>query len=175
MESTTYVTERRGVNFRIILFIAIVAAPFLWFGYLFVSQALNHGIEHHNGYDLVNLKALGHFQFDPSSGTIKDVPPQWRQLDGKRVMLKGFMWDGRGAGDRVQRFQFVWNIQKCCFNGPPLVQERVYAHVAKGKTIPFISDFCQVVGVLHVKVIKNNYGNIISVYTMEVDHADPVG
>ncbi|HZL37015.1 MAG TPA: DUF3299 domain-containing protein [Tepidisphaeraceae bacterium] len=174
METTTYTPPRHRVNMRIVLFIAIIAAPFAWFGYLFVNESFHHGVEHFRDYDKVNLKALGNFQFDPSNGTVKDVPPEWRALDGKRVLLQGFMWDGQGAGSQVKRFQFVWNVQKCCFNGPPLVQERVYARAAKGKSIPYINDFAQIVGTLHVKVIKSKDGNIAAVYTMDVDKAEPV-
>jgi hypothetical protein len=161
--------SRRGqVNIRLIAFLAIVSFPFLWFGYVFLNDRLTGGIEHHGSYDEVNLKEMGNFPFDQSNGATDSVPARWRGLDGKRVMLEGFMWARGSAAPEINDFQFVYSITKCCFNGPPLVQERVFAHTANGARVPYYGDLVRIVGTLHVKVEKEA-GIVTSVYTMDVD------
>ena len=46
----------------------------------------------------------------------------------------------------------------CCFNGPPQVQERVYAY-AKGKSLRVFSmyQFAEITGVLHVRIVKDKW------------------
>src|SRR6059058_2076282 len=80
----------------------------------------------------VDLKALGNFPFDQNNGSINDIPPAFRALEGKKVLLDGFMYSPRNAGDKGHEFQLVYNVTKCCFSGPPQVQERVYGYVHSG-------------------------------------------
>jgi len=164
--------RRRGaINARLIIFLAIVSFPFFWFGYVIVNQTLTGGIQHHGDYSEVDLKSLGNFPLDGSNGTLNDIPSRWRDLDGKRVLLEGFMYAPNAAGDTVRNFQFVYNITKCCFNGPPLVQERVFV-MAPGGEVPYYSDLVRVVGTLHVNVVKEA-GIIKSVYTLDLEKVSP--
>jgi len=118
----------------------------------------------------VDLKALGNFPFDETNGTIKDVPPVYRDLDGKKVQLEGFMYAGNSASDELSAFQFVYNISKCCFNGPPKVQERVFAR--SNLPVPFYGSMVRCTGTLHVAVRKNEAGQTNSVYDMEIDKSN---
>jgi hypothetical protein len=164
--------RRRGaISFRLIIFLAIVSFPFCWFGYVILNQTLTGGIQRHGDYSEVDLKSLGNFPLDGSNGTVNDIPSRWRDLDGKRVLLEGFMYAPNAAGYQVNDFQFVYNISKCCFNGPPLVQERVFVSAPKGG-VPYYSDLVRVVGTLHVSVVKEA-GIIKSVYTLDLDKVDP--
>ncbi len=66
---------------------------------VFVPAAVRHALA--PGYADVDLRSLGYFPFDGRSGTDADIPKRWRKLDGKRVALEGFMFDGevgRSAG-----------------------------------------------------------------------------
>ena len=121
-------SRKKKLNVRLIVFLAVVTAPFAWFTYVFLNQTLTGGIIHHGNYTSVDLKAMGNFPFDGINGQLTDIPERYRNLDGKKVELEGFMWAGNSASSEVNRFEFVYNISKCCFNGPPLVQERVFAH-----------------------------------------------
>lgn len=121
-------------------------------------------------YRRVNLKALGSFNFDQTNGTIDDVPAAFRQLDGQRVILQGFMWSPNAA-PRVDRFQIVYNIQRGDHR-LPLVQERVFASTPPGKTVPYVGDYMQFGGVFHVKVEKED-GVIVSVFKLDIDSANP--
>jgi hypothetical protein len=161
------------LNVRLILFLGIVSFPFLWFGYVFLNDALTHGIEQHGDYAKVDLKALGNFPFDGGNGSMADIPERYRALDGKRVQFEGFMYAPMAASLQINDFQLVYSITKCCFNGPPLVQERVFAHVPGNNTAQYYSDLVRVTGTLHINVVKEE-GIIKSVYTMDVEKVDPV-
>ena len=162
--------HKQGINFRLILFIAVVGLPLTGVGWLMVRNLLSKGITWHGDYAEVNLKALGNFPFNESNGTKDDVPQRWRDLDGKKVELKGFMFSPQSAGDRGNEFQFVYNVQKCCFSGPPLVQERVYCHSHADIPLYPVSDFARVVGILHVRVVRDKSGGIHSVFDLDVQH-----
>ena len=171
--NTTYdyapIARPKTVNVRLIVFLIVACAPV--FIALYAMFSYHGGISHENGFDAVDLKALGNFPFDQTTGTTDEIPQKWRALDGKRVQLEGFMWDPQVADGGHVRFQFVYNVTKCCFNGPPQVQERVYAHVPSG-SVPDMN-FGLLTGVLHVKVERDKVGAIQSVYTMDVEKAEP--
>jgi hypothetical protein len=67
----------------------------------------------------------------------------------------------------------VYNIQKCCFGGPPKVQERVFAKVPEKMHMPYRSPV-RVTGKLQVKAIKGVDGTVAAIYVMEVENAEPV-
>lgn len=173
METATSMPLSQRINLRMIVFLAVIAMPFIYFGAVFIKASTSQGITQKNGYLAVDLKAMGNFALDPATGTIDSVPPRYRQLDGKKVQLTGFMWAGKSASPRVSQFEFVYNVAKCCFNGPPLVQERVYAAAPEGKSMPYVSDYIELTGTLHVKVVRDDAGNIVSVYTLDVEDAKP--
>jgi len=160
----------------VVIVLSVVAIPFLWIGYMLVSQLVTGGVSRHGDYYAVDLKALGNFSFDQTAGTVADVPERYRQLDGKKVQLEGFMYSPQSAGDRGTEFQFVYNVTKCCFNGPPLVQERVYGRVKDGKDVPIYDmyTFARVTGTLHVRVNHDEVGGVHSVYDIDVDKAERV-
>jgi hypothetical protein len=164
--------HRGAISVRLVLFLAIVSFPFFWFAYIFVSQTLTGGIQQHGDYAEVDLKSLGNFPLDGDNGTINDIPARWKELDGKRVLLEGFMYAPNTAGGDVDNFQFVYNITKCCFNGPPLVQERVFVRAPNGP-VQFDDRLVRITGKLHVNVQKDS-GKIISVYTLDLEKVDQV-
>lgn len=162
--------RRPRINIRLIVFLAAVAFPFMWILYSVIDANVYGGIHRHGNYSEVDLKALGFYEFDGTHGTIDDVPEKWRALDGQRVQLQGFMWAPDSAGYGVRDFQFVYNITKCCFNGPPLVQERVFAHVPDNMPpVPYYYQFATLTGILHVKVENPTGMKVIAVYTIDVE------
>src|SRR5215212_8624404 len=119
-------SRRPQINLRLVMLLALVGLPFLYFGYVIVDQAVTGGVKDRGGYYEVDLKSLGQFPFDPVQDDDKSIPEIWRKLDGKKVALVGEMYAGGSAAPKVPAFQLVYSIQKCCFGGPPRVQERVF-------------------------------------------------
>lgn len=165
------------VNVRLIVLLSLVAAPFLWVAYMVVDQLVNHGVRDRGSYVEVDLKSLGNFAFNPVTDTLDAVPNEFRKLDGKRVVLEGEMFAPNEASDDVRQFELVYNIQKCCFGGPPKVQERVFARVPDGKhDVPNFqyAGIVRVTGTLHVRLRKGVDGAAVALYEMDVEHVESV-
>jgi hypothetical protein len=168
--STTYapIARPKKINVRLIIFLIVATAPVFIALYAFISY--HGGISHYGNYDAVDLKALGNFPFDQTGGSASEIPAKWRALDGKRVQLEGYTWSPRAAAGDLVEFEFVYNRTKCCFSGPPLVQERVYAIAPKSAGVDM--DYGRLTGILHVKVTRDKAGVIQSVYTMDVEKSE---
>jgi len=165
------------LNWRLFLLIGIVACVFGYPLYVFLDQVATGGIESHGSYSSVDLKALGNFPFDDHNGVITDVPAKFCSLDGKRIELKGFMYPTFEAGNKVHECQFVYNITRCCFSGPPLVQERVFLFGSKNSPQIRLYSYdvlVRIVGTLHLRITKNPEGKIIRLYDLDVESAEPV-
>jgi hypothetical protein len=163
------------LNLRMILFSAIVLFLLGWPIYTFLSETLTHGIHNRGSYKEVDLKAIGFFEFDPTNASLKDVPAQYRALDGQKVQLSGEVFSPFAARGKLSEFTLVYSIQKCCFNGPPKVQERVFATVPPDKTVEFSGDgYHDVVGTLHVTMKRDEHkGEVVEVYHLDVDSMKP--
>lgn len=167
--------RRPTINVRMILFVLIVSAPFVYIVGSAVMYSITGGITDRGAYKEVDLKALGNFPFNAEEGSVEQVPPQYRSLDGQRVMLRGFMFQPEDVGAKGRRFQFVYDVNKCCFNGPPLVQERVFAHAKQDAKIYDQYTLADVVGVLRVRPIKEPAtGKVISLFDLDVESTKPV-
>ena len=158
------------INFRAVLFGAIVVALVGYPVYLFLDEKITGGVKNRGDYLEVNLQEMSLFPFDQVAGTINDVPAKWRALDGKRVLLTGEMWNPYAA-DETDSFDLCYSIAKCCFNGPPQVQ-----HFVKSKSatpIPYYQGQVAVLGTLHVDV-KSNNGRVAEVYHLDVEKVTKV-
>jgi hypothetical protein len=116
---------------------------------------------------------MGNFVFDERASTLDDVPKQWRDLDGKKMNLVGEIFAPNQASAEINEFQLVYSIAKCCFGGPPKVQERVFCTVPAGKTIEYYGGFYRVKGTLHVKLHKDEFGITTKLFTLDVESAEP--
>jgi len=162
------------INFRMIAVAAVVMFLVGYPVYLYVDASVTGGAKNVGGTWAVDLKALGNFPFDDVDGTVNDIPAKWRELDGKKVALEGFMFSTDSASDDISAFQFVYNITKCCFNGPPKVQERVFAHTTDARTVPYSSVMVRCIGTLHVHLHKNEAGKTDVVYDMNVERVEQI-
>jgi hypothetical protein len=159
-----------------VLLAAVVFLPVGGFVYSWARQAIGGGIINHGSYLEVNLKAMSSFNMDQTNGRESDVPPRFRALEGKPVLLVGEMWAPRDAGDgSLGYFQLVYSKTKCCFNGPPLAQHFVDSNVMRGVTA-YYYDNCmvRVWGTLHIK-FRRDAGVIKSVYEVDVRKVEPMG
>jgi hypothetical protein len=167
------------INVRMIIFAVVVLFLLGWPIYIFVNASITHGIYNHGSYKEVDLKAMGNFEFDPIGGSLKDVPPQYRALDGQKVQLEGEIYDPNEAGD-ITHWQLVYSIQRCCFNGPPRVQERVFCSAKrKGQSFPRGDGYHRVTGTLHVAIKQQKnpdgtLGPVQEVYHLDAEKVEPL-
>ncbi len=163
-----HTTPRPRLNGRILTFIGVVFVLMGFPLWTFVHHAMNHGIVDRAGLKEVDLKSMGFFEFDPVKSTLDKVPAFYRQLDGKRVLLKGQIWADNEART-ITHFELVYSIQNCCFGGPPKVQERVFCQVPKDRRmVKPDSAFADVIGTLHVR-LKKDGGQTVEIYSMDVE------
>jgi hypothetical protein len=162
------------VNFRLLIFIGIMAVIVGYPVYVLIDTQISGGIKHAaDGYLEVNLKSMSTFTLDQTDGKLEDIPQQWRELDGKRVILRGEMWQPTGAGSDVETFDLCYSIAKCCFSGPPLVQHFVKSRAVAGKNLAYYEGPVETRGILHVKVVKDA-GRVASIYQFDVDSIKPI-
>ena len=168
MHSSDQLQPRGGkrFNWRLAIFIAAVGLPLGSAFYVFADQFFSRGIHDRGSYVAVDLKSLGQFPFDDQLGVLADVPRDFRALDGRRVELEGRAFSRSGALI-AREFEFVYDVNKCCFGGPPKVQERVYVH--SSKPIVLSGHECRLVGTLHVRLNRNELGTVLSVYDLDLE------
>jgi len=150
---------------------ALIATVLFLFGYpmyIYTDSLITGGITRRGDLLVVDLKALSSFEMDQDAGTNQDIPKRYRDLDGKRVLLTGQMWDPYAAEGKVRAFTLVYSISNCCFNGPPKVQHFIQATVSPGLDVSSSSNFVDVVGILHVGV-ESGEGHVQSVYRLDVE------
>jgi hypothetical protein len=136
--------------------------------YTYLDVLLTGGISHRGDLLVVDLKAMSSFEMNQESGVTGDIPSLYRNLDGKRVLLTGQMWDPYTTAGQIRTFTLVYSISNCCFNGPPKIQHFVLASVPPGKNVEFCDGFVDVVGKLHVGV-QSAAGRVQSVYRIDVE------
>ena len=175
MDSAVKVPLSERISIRMIVFFTVLAVLIGYPTWIYVDSAIHGGRKQlAGGYTEVDLKAMSVFPFDQVSGTIDDVPAKWRELEGKKIVAYGEMWEPRSAGHYVDSFDLVYSIAKCCFSGPPQIQHFVQSRVVSGKVVGYHSGPVEVTGTLHVKVTRNELGKITGVYHLDVETVRPV-
>ena len=171
MEAVQTMPMGSKINFRMLFFAGIIFFLLGWPAYTFINDMLHHGIVDRGSYLEVDLKSLGFFDLDPYHATIASVPEHYRKLDGKRVLLKGEIYRADASYGKLTDFTFVYSIAKCCFGGPPKVQERVFATVNKDAKVDYDGGVLyEVVGRLSITMKRDPTTNqITEVYHLDVE------
>jgi hypothetical protein len=163
------------INLRMIVFFGVIGLLIGYPVYWFVHEQLTGGIsDAGGGYKEVDLKAMSLFPFDQTNGKITDVPQKWRDLDGKKVILYGEMYQPYSAGNQMGGFSLVYSIAKCCITTQPQIQHFVQSKVAAGKNVEYYPGLVKVTGTLHVDVQKDKEADkITGVYHLDVESVEP--
>lgn len=169
----------RGVNWSMVVRVGLVSAVILGLvGYALkvtYESVIQGGVVSAGDHYKVELKQMSSFEMDQVSGTVADVPPRFRELDGKRVILEGEVAPTAEGADKIRSFLLCYSVQQCCFTGPPKAQHFVKCSSPTGRLVPnyYRSGTIRVSGTLHVKVIKDA-GAIQSVFQLDLDRIEPV-
>jgi hypothetical protein len=175
--ATVETARKKKISPQMLIIGLLLTLPLSWMVYTFTTLTLSSGVEHiHDAalgdFKQVDLKAMGNFPFDDRVDDEKMVPEVYRSLDGQKVKLVGQMYADMSAEPTVDRFQLVYSIQNCCFNGPPKVQERIFATAPPNKKVPIYDGLAEVYGTLHVRAIRQG-GKVVSLYDLEVQDLRP--
>jgi hypothetical protein len=162
-----------GFNARAMLFLLVVTVPVIALGFVFYDAATGTGIkELPDGYKSVDLQRMSTFDFDPLDGTVEDVPPQYRALDGQKIVTEGQMWNEMVTGGTTDEFDLVYSIEDCCLSGESKVQHFVQSQMIDGATRMYDGDV-RVRGVLRVDVTRDDSG-VTGVYHLDVEEVTPL-
>ncbi|HVT89580.1 MAG TPA: hypothetical protein VHD56_12060 [Tepidisphaeraceae bacterium] len=169
----TQIPLYQRINFRLITFVAVVLLIVGYPAWVFIDSELSGGMyDAGNGYTAVDLKALSSFSFDQNVGRLDDIPKQWRDLNGKKVVLEGEIAPTGFSARNFNGFDLCYSVQKCCFSGPPQVQHFVQSRLPEGDVVQ-AAGLVRVKGVLHVDV-KQGDGKVDSIYQLDVESVDRV-
>jgi hypothetical protein len=120
----------------------VVSAVSLVVGLVTLSRA--YAAELPQGYERVNYGMLQPLDGDPP-GTIPDTA---RSMDGRNVLLKGYMYPGKQQTG-ITQFLLVRDQGDCCFGGNPKITDRVLVQLkdpAHPKGIDFSSRLTKIAG-----------------------------
>jgi hypothetical protein len=120
----------------------VVSAVSLVVGLVTLSWA--YAAELPQGYERVNYGMLQPLDGDPP-GTIPDTA---RSMDGRNVLLKGYMYPGKQQNG-ITQFLLVRDQGDCCFGGNPKITDRVLVQLkdpAHPQGIDFSSRLTKIAG-----------------------------
>ena len=96
---------------------------------------------------------LSYAELQPADGDPADaVPDAALALDGRDVLLKGYMYPGKQQQGIVQ-FLLVRDQGDCCFGGNPKITDRVLVHLADPAGIEFSPRLKKIAGRFHVRPV----------------------
>jgi hypothetical protein len=161
-------------NPRVLIFTAVIGVILGYPLYIFIDDKLSGGVKDvGGGFTLVDLKHLSTFDFDQRYGKLEDVPRQWRELEGKKVVLVGEIAPTTFATRGLNEFDLVYSVSKCCFTGAPQVQHFINARLPAGQKMEYVSGPVKVQGILHVNVVREQ-DRVSSVYQLDVQGIEVV-
>jgi hypothetical protein len=93
------------------------------------------------GFERLGYAALQPLEGDPPTA----IPDTARALDGRDVLLKGYMYPGKQQRGIVQ-FLLVRDQGDCCFGGNPKITDRVLVQLRDPQGIEFSPRLCKIAG-----------------------------
>ena len=106
-------------------------------GYL----AMVYAAELPEGFERLNYALLQPLDGDPPDA----VPETARAMDGRNVLLKGYMYPGKQQ-QGIKQFLLVRDQGDCCFGGNPKITDRVLVQLRDSQGIPFSPRLTKIAG-----------------------------
>jgi hypothetical protein len=129
-------------------------------------------------YQEINFTVLSAFDYDlpdpleqSSKLNLNQVPARVKNLNGKKVSVRGFMLPLDIQPDGVSLFMLNASFDMCYFGAPVRMNEWILVRMKPGKKATFSHLAFRVSGVLEVgEEVKN--GRVQSLYRMQADAAE---
>jgi hypothetical protein len=96
----------------------------------------------------VTTDFLGGWSFDETQSN--PFPPHVRAIDGKYVIVKGFMLPDVDF-EGITKFHLVRSLWGCCFGAPPRVNELIRIHTPGEEGLRYTYNTLEIVGKIEVK------------------------
>ena len=99
-------------------------------------------------------------------------PEDIAALDGKEIVIEGFMIPLEWEGERVMSFMLVGDMLACCFGGAPEPDAWIDVKM-KGKGAEYFVQLPILVrGILHIEGLDDGTGYAAGCYTMDATRSD---
>lgn len=99
------------------------------------------------------FERLSYAMLQPAEGDQPEgIPAAALALDGREVLLKGYMYPGDRPHGVVQ-FLLVRDQGDCCFGGNPTITDRVLVQLADQRGIDFTSRLVKIAGRFRVRLV----------------------
>lgn len=103
---------------------------------------------------------------------IDQVPPEIRSLNGRKVIVAGFMQPITLNKGKVSEFLLFRDRDTCCFGGTPMINHWIGVKLTNATTKAKLGRPIQVRGVLTVREIRMD-GILVGLYSMQADAVAP--
>lgn len=107
----------------------------------FVCLSMIYAAELPTGFARLSYGLLQPLDGDPPDA----VPDSARVLDGRNVLLKGYMYPGKQQ-QGITQFLLVRDQGDCCFGGNPKITDRVLVQIRDPQGIPFTPRLTKIAG-----------------------------
>ncbi|WP_437188251.1 hypothetical protein SH668x_001688 [Planctomicrobium sp. SH668] len=122
-----------------------------------------------DGYHRLNfVKDISDLKVVEENGKI-GPPPRLVELDGKKVFLKGYIYQTKQT-ENLHSFLFVKDNQSCCFGANPEIWDRLGVVMDGEKTINYHAGRVAVAGTFRLNPEFNPEGQLEPLYVITADH-----
>lgn len=103
----------------------------------------------------------------PYEDGLKGMPKRIKELDGKKVLMTGFMLPIDEV-QNIKEFLLVKSLWSCCYGQPPDIHGIVRVVMPKGKTTDYFFDPLKIVGTFKVEATVMD-GYCVDIYQLHVE------
>lgn len=108
----------------------------------------------------------------PYEDALKGMPKRVKELDGKKVLMTGFMLPIDEV-QNIKEFLLVQSLWSCCYGQPPDINGIVRVVMPKGKTTDYFFDPLKIVGTFKVEATVLD-GYCVDIYQLKVESLEAI-
>jgi hypothetical protein len=108
----------------------------------------------------------------PYEDGLKGMPKRVKELDGKKVLMTGFMLPIDEV-QNIKEFLLVQSLWSCCFGTPPDIHGIVRVVMPKGKTTDYFFDPLKIIGTFKVEATVID-GYCVDIYQLHCESLEAI-
>ena len=108
----------------------------------------------------------------PYEDGLKGMPKRVKDLDGKKVLMTGFMLPIDEV-QNIKEFLLVQSLWSCCYGQPPDINGIVRVVMPKGRTTDYFFDPLKVIGTFKVEATVID-GYCVDIYQLHVESLEAI-
>jgi hypothetical protein len=117
------------------------------------------------GYTRISYQQLQPHEDSP--GQI--MPPEVKELDGKKVFIKGYVYPG-AQQQGIKQFVLCRDNGECCFGGNPKLTDMILVNLVDPLRLTYSRRLQRLAGTFHVKPAQGTDGLGGVLYQLEADY-----